>query len=105
MTSASLYPSPTTPPNGPALHYVPVLPLNKADVTLAQVGGKGVNLARLAQADFPVPDGFMITTHAYRTFVAQNHLTDSIRANLAGVIFDDAASLQTASLALSLIHI
>ncbi|MBP7964436.1 MAG: hypothetical protein KA003_20805 [Caldilineaceae bacterium] len=88
---------PVTPPPAPTLHFVPILPLNKADVTLAQVGGKGMNLARLAQADFPVPDGFMITTFAYNTFVAQNHLDDHIRATLAGVIFDDAASLQAAS--------
>ncbi len=98
MTAASL--DPTTPPRMPTMHYVPIFPLNKADVTLAQVGGKGMNLARLAQADFPVPDGFMITTHAYQAFVAQNHLNDHIRATLAEVIFDDPASLQAASIAI-----
>ncbi len=96
MTFAS--PHPVTPPKMPALHYVPIFPLDKADVSLAQVGGKGVNLARLAQAGFPVPDGFTVTTHAYRAFVSQNHLSDHIRATLAGVIFDDPASLQAASM-------
>jgi rifampicin phosphotransferase len=39
---------------------------------VAFVGGKGGNLARLAQAGFPVPDGFVITTAAYRAFLASN---------------------------------
>jgi phosphohistidine swiveling domain-containing protein len=39
---------------------------------IALVGGKGANLARLAQAGFPVPDGFVITTAAYRVFLASN---------------------------------
>jgi len=29
------------------------------------VGGKAVNLARLINAGFPVPDGFVVTTHAF----------------------------------------
>jgi len=30
------------------------------------VGGKAINLARLINAAFPVPDGFVVTTHAFR---------------------------------------
>lgn len=33
---------------------------------LTEVGGKGVNLAKLIRADFPVPDGFIISTSAFR---------------------------------------
>lgn len=33
--------------------------------TLAQVGGKALNLGRLVSADFPVPPGFCLTTAAY----------------------------------------
>jgi pyruvate,water dikinase len=33
---------------------------------LAEVGGKGANLGNLARAGFPVPPGFVLTTHAYR---------------------------------------
>ncbi len=29
------------------------------------VGGKAINLARLINAGFPVPDGFVVTTHAF----------------------------------------
>jgi phosphohistidine swiveling domain-containing protein len=45
---------------------------------LALVGGKGANLARLYQAGFPVPDGFLITTQAYHDFVKENGLEESI---------------------------
>ena len=47
--------------------------LNERDAApIALVGGKGANLARLVQAGFPVPDGFVITTAAYRAFLARN---------------------------------
>ncbi|GAB2911799.1 PEP/pyruvate-binding domain-containing protein [Nonomuraea fastidiosa] len=48
-----------------------VAPLNafgRAD--LAMAGGKGANLGELVKNGFPVPDGFVITTHAYE-LVAQ----------------------------------
>ncbi|MFG1696354.1 PEP/pyruvate-binding domain-containing protein [Nonomuraea sp. NPDC049309] len=48
-----------------------VAPLNafgRAD--LAMAGGKGANLGELVRNGFPVPDGFVITTHAYE-LVAQ----------------------------------
>ncbi|SDJ30629.1 pyruvate, water dikinase [Nonomuraea maritima] len=47
-----------------------VLPLDDAAADLATAGGKGASLARLARAGLPVPRGFHVTTHAYRTFVA-----------------------------------
>ncbi|MCE6997476.1 pyruvate, phosphate dikinase [Saccharothrix sp. S26] len=47
-----------------------VLPLADPDADLATVGGKGASLARLAAAGLPVPDGFHLTTHAYRRFAA-----------------------------------
>lgn len=34
-------------------------------------GGKGASLARLTQAGFPVPDGFVVTTGAFRLCAAQ----------------------------------
>ncbi|HSK95986.1 MAG TPA: PEP/pyruvate-binding domain-containing protein, partial [Euzebyales bacterium] len=36
---------------------------------LAHAGGKGANLGELARNAFPVPDGFVITTDAYRAVV------------------------------------
>ena len=43
-------------------HLTPILPLASESATLALAGGKGANLARLAQAGLPVPGGFTITT-------------------------------------------
>ena len=39
-----------------------------------QAGGKGYTLARMRQAGFPVPPGFVITADAYRTFTLANDL-------------------------------
>ena len=38
------------------------------------VGGKGANLGRLLHLGLPVPPGFVITTAAYRAFLAANEL-------------------------------
>ena len=43
-----------------------VLPLEDSQATLETVGGKGVSLARLKNVGLPVPEGFHITTDAYR---------------------------------------
>jgi pyruvate,water dikinase len=59
-----------------------ILPLSSDRATLPLVGGKGANLARLARAGLPVPDGFLLTTHAYRAFVAANDLDGHILAAL-----------------------
>ena len=49
----------------------------------AMVGGKAINLQKLIAAGFPVPDGFVITTHAYREALAAGrmpgHIADAIR--------------------------
>ena len=44
--------------------------LAEAGAELERLGGKGANLAKLAVAGFPVPEGFVITTKAYRRHVA-----------------------------------
>jgi len=40
----------------------------------SNVGGKALGLARLMKAGFPVPDGFCVTTDAYRTHLASQSL-------------------------------
>ncbi|MER6507311.1 PEP/pyruvate-binding domain-containing protein [Nonomuraea sp. NPDC001636] len=48
-----------------------VIPLDdEAAADLGTAGGKGASLARLARAGLPVPGGFVVTTRAYRSFVA-----------------------------------
>ncbi|MCY3621058.1 MAG: hypothetical protein OXH68_05015, partial [Gammaproteobacteria bacterium] len=51
------------------------------DETLADIdtlGGKGLSLARMASAGWPVPSGFTIATSAYRQFVSGNSLQRTI---------------------------
>lgn len=49
-----------------------VLALSEPSATLENVGGKGLSLAKMIHAGFPVPDGFHITTEAYRQFIETN---------------------------------
>lgn len=74
-----------------------VAPLADERVTLAMVGGKGANLAKLARAGFPVPGGFLITTQAYREFVTVNDLTATIQRALQTINLHDPAGLDEAS--------
>ncbi|MCA9962132.1 MAG: hypothetical protein KC443_24020, partial [Anaerolineales bacterium] len=74
-----------------------ILPLNTTKATLSLVGGKGMNLARLAQAKLPVPGGFLITTQAYNDFVTANRLAALLAQTLSGLATDDPAALQTAA--------
>lgn len=47
-----------------------VLYFNEIDKKhLTYVGGKGANLGEMTKAGFPVPQGFCVTTEAYRTFI------------------------------------
>lgn len=59
-----------------------VLSLSDTRAALASVGGKGLSLAKLAQAGFPIPGGFHITTDAYRAFIEANGLQPRILALL-----------------------
>lgn len=74
-----------------------VVPLNDEQVTLAEVGGKGANLAKLARAGFPVPGGFLVTTQAYHEFVMVNQLVTIIQSTLADSRLDDPNALEAAS--------
>jgi phosphohistidine swiveling domain-containing protein len=74
-----------------------VLPLADPEATLETVGGKGASLAQLVAAGLPVPDGFHVTTAAYRRFVADNGLEPGIRQALEAVDFAQPATLEAAS--------
>ena len=43
-----------------------ILKLDSPVANLAEVGGKGASLSRLALAGLPVPPAFHVTTRAYR---------------------------------------
>src|SRR5436305_12158446 len=74
-----------------------ILSFNAADADLATVGGKGANLAELTRAGFSVPPGFLVTTAAYRAFVAANDLNDRILALARQATPDDPVSLESAA--------
>lgn len=76
------------------------LPLSDPAATLETVGGKGASLARMRAAGLPVPDGFHISTAAYRRFVDQNDLTPRIMNALAQADLAQPASLESASQAI-----
>ncbi|HSV86635.1 MAG TPA: PEP/pyruvate-binding domain-containing protein [Levilinea sp.] len=79
------------------MSYRWILPLHSELAGLAQVGGKGANLALLAQAGLPLPDGFLVTTRAYCNFVAANSLLPHIKDVLEGLPGPDAALLESSS--------
>jgi phosphohistidine swiveling domain-containing protein len=74
-----------------------VLPLNDPQATLETVGGKGASLARLVEAGFPVPEGFHVTTEAYRRFVLANDLQPRIDAALQHVDAEKPSTLEDAA--------
>jgi phosphohistidine swiveling domain-containing protein len=83
----------TTPAGLPAL----LIPLDAPDLTLEAVGGKALNLARLARAGFPVPDGFFIPTTCYQDFINQNKLTTRIMKILVETSPTSPEALSSAS--------
>ena len=73
------------------------LPLSDPRAELAVIGGKGASLARLVNAGLPVPDGFHITTAAYRAFVDDHALQPSILQALQAIDPNQPATLEAAS--------
>ncbi|MEJ2746361.1 MAG: PEP/pyruvate-binding domain-containing protein [Anaerolineae bacterium] len=76
------------------------LPLDSEEATLANTGGKGMNLARLTRAGLPVPGGFLITTQAYSDFVAGNQLGAFIEQTIEQTNPNDPPALNEASSAI-----
>lgn len=74
-----------------------VLPLAVVDAPLERVGGKSRSLAKLLAAELPVPDGFVVSTTAYRAFVDENELQPAIEVALAGINPQHPASLDRAA--------
>ncbi|MHB8869831.1 MAG: PEP/pyruvate-binding domain-containing protein, partial [Thermoleophilia bacterium] len=54
-----------------------------ASAPVALVGGKARSLGRLLDRGLPAPDGLVITTAAYRTFVGSHGLAERIAVELA----------------------
>ncbi len=74
-----------------------IVPLDLAGATLRVAGGKGANLALLARAGFAVPRGFIVSTAAYRAYVAANSLDGLIDEATLDLSLDEPAALEAAS--------
>ncbi|CAN5596298.1 phosphoenolpyruvate synthase [soil metagenome] len=74
-----------------------ILPLDSPTATLALVGGKGANLAKLARHQFPIPGGFLVTTEAYWAFIGANQLGAWLQTHVAKANFNDPTSLEAVS--------
>jgi rifampicin phosphotransferase len=62
---------------------------------LDQAGGKAANLGELTRAGLPVPAGFVVTTAAYRSYLAEHQLDEKITA--LATPSDDPAGYDDAS--------
>ncbi len=74
-----------------------ILSFTDPSITLETAGGKGLSLARMSGAGFPVPPGFILTTDAYRSFVAANDLQSRILKAVEKTDPTDTAGLDSAS--------
>jgi len=75
----------------------PLIPLNSPDATLETVGGKALNLAKLANAGFAVPNGFLLPTSVYREYVRHNDLAPLINEALHDIDITSPEALSAAS--------
>lgn len=64
---------------------------------LGEAGGKGANLGEMVQAGFPVPEGFVVTASAYRSFLGQTGIRNKIESALKGLDANDTKALNEAS--------
>ena len=74
-----------------------ILPLDTPSVSIETVGGKALNLSRLARKGFPVPGGYLIPVAAYLRFCEENHLTAKIAGCLTGASLEQPAVLESLS--------
>lgn len=74
-----------------------ILQLDSPFATLENVGGKGASLQRLSQASLPVPEGYHVTTEAYRRFIQENNLQAQIEAALEHIDPEKPSTLEEAA--------
>ncbi|MFA5536589.1 MAG: phosphoenolpyruvate synthase [Bacillota bacterium] len=78
-----------------------VLGFNEVDKTsLPYVGGKGANLGEMIKAGFPVPQGFCVTTLAYRTFVQQSPRIKAFIDQLGHIKLNDLENIRKLGLSI-----
>ena len=82
---------------------IPAAPLalffDELDAGMAEIaGGKSANLGEVkTKVGLPVPNGFVVSTYAYKVFLDHNHLTEQITELLGKWRLDDLDSLARVS--------
>ena len=77
--------------------FAAIIPIDTTDDALETIGGKGRSLAQMTRAGFDVPEGFLLSTAAYRDIVADNELGACILELARPEIIDGRASFESAS--------
>jgi len=72
-----------------------ILDIRDSSNDIALVGGKGANLGELARAGQAVPTAFIVTTKAYKVFIAHNRLQQLIVDSLLNADYGDVVDLAT----------
>lgn len=61
--------------------------------SLSYAGGKGANLGEMTRAGFPVPQGFCVTTHAYKALIETSKEMDRLFGYLENISHDDLKNI------------
>ena len=64
---------------------------------IPEVGGKGANLGEMFNAEFPVPNAFVVTSAAYIRFLEESGIQTEINNTLNSLDVENAANLKEAS--------
>ena len=80
-----------------------IIPFDDPGAHLEIVGGKGASLSRMVKSGFPVPEGYFVTTEAYRCFVRENGLQTQILKALEDVDISRPETLESASQIITLL--
>lgn len=59
-----------------------------------QVGGKGASLGEMVQNNFPVPNGFVVTSEAYFKFVEETGIKNTIITKIDAIDVENTAELE-----------
>ena len=77
---------------GATPHVVSITDIGRGDIAIA--GGKGANLGELIRAGISVPPAFVVTTHAYISYLAEANLSEKLAQVLAEVDPEDRGALE-----------
>ncbi len=69
--------------------------IRKEDI--AAVGGKGASLGEMSSIGLPVPGGFVVTSRAFRHFLIETGIEQTLFADLENLNVDDNRALEQAS--------